>query len=221
MKIRIFVALRKITDYMYSKYKWLEIAQSLQSIAQAGLTFTDDKYDIERYEQIMQMSKDILSDFSNIKMEKLDNIFSLEEGYLTPKVDVRAVIFKENKILMVKETIDGKWSLPGGWADVGLTASEVVVKEVKEESGLEVCAEKILAVFDMKCHPHPPEIYYVYKLFFLCREIGGVLATGIETSDTGFFSLNNLPELSTNRNTLSQIEKMFYINNNPQDTLFD
>lgn len=206
---------------MQSKYKWLEIAQNLQSIGQAGLTFAGDKYDLERYEQIMQLSKDILSDFSNVKMEKLDEIFSLEQGYLTPKVDVRAVIIKDDKILMVKETIDGKWSLPGGWADVGLTASEVVVKEVKEESGLEVSAKKILAVFDMKCHPHPPEIYYVYKLFFLCQEIGGDLATGIETSDVSYFSLHDLPELSTNRNTFSQIETMFHLYKNPSETVFD
>lgn len=207
--------------HMQSKYKWLEIAQSLQSIAQAGLTFTDDKYDIERYEQIMQLSKDILTEYSDIHMEKLHEIFSLEKGYLTPKVDVRAVIFRENEILMVKETIDGKWSLPGGWGDVGLTPSEVIVKEVKEESGLEVSAEKLLAVFDKKCHPHPPEIYYVYKLFFLCNEISGTLNIGIETSNLGFFGLNELPELSTNRNTLSQVELMFYLKNNPGDTLFD
>ena len=221
MKIKIFVVRRKTTNNMQANYKWLEIAQNLQSIAQAGLTFTDDKYDIERYEQIMQLSKDILADYSNISMDKLNEIFSLEKGYLTPKVDVRAVIFKGDKILMVRETIDGKWSLPGGWADVGLTPSEVVVKEVKEESGLEVGAEKLLAVFDMKCHPHPPEIYYVYKFFFLCRKIGGVLATGIETSEVGFFGLDDLPELSTNRNTFSQIEKMYYLKNNPGATVFD
>jgi len=206
---------------MQSKYKWLEIARSLQSIAQAGLTYTENKYDVERYEQIMQLSKDILSTHSDIHMEKLHKIFKLEKGYLTPKVDVRAVIFRENKILLVKEIIDGKWALPGGWGDVGLTASEVVVKEVKEESGLEVTAEKLLAVFDKKCHPHPPELYYVYKLFFLCKEIGGELKVGIETNDLGYFDSNNLPELSTDRNTSSQIERMFYLKNNPGETLFD
>lgn len=206
---------------MHTKYKWLEIAQSLQSIAQAGLTYTENKYDVERYEQIMQLSKDILSDFSEIRMEKLHDIFKLEKGYLTPKVDVRAVIFREQKILMVKETSDGKWALPGGWADVGLTASEVVVKEVQEESGLDVSTVKLLAVFDKKCHPHPPEIYYVYKLFFLCKEIGGTLKTGIETSEVGFFESNELPDLSTDRNTLSQIELMFSLKNNPRETLYD
>lgn len=206
---------------MQTKYKWLEIAQNLQSIAQAGLTYTKDKYDVDRFEQIMQMSKDILSDFSDINMEKLDELFKLEKGYLTPKVDVRAVIFRDQKILLVKETSDGKWALPGGWADVGLTASEVVVKEVQEESGLEAKTVKLLAVFDKKCHPHPPEIYYVYKLFFLCEEIGGTLKIGMETSALGFFGSDELPELSTDRNTLSQIERMFYLKNNPGETLFD
>jgi ADP-ribose pyrophosphatase YjhB (NUDIX family) len=206
---------------MKTKYKWLEIAQNLQSIAQAGLTYTENKYDVERYEQIMQLSKDILSDFSDIHMEKLDEVFKLEKGYLTPKVDVRAAIFRDQKILMVKETTDGKWALPGGWADVGLTASEVMVKEIQEESGLDAEVIKLLAVFDKKCHPHPPDIYYVYKMFFLCKEIGGALTIGLETSEVGFFGPDELPELSTDRNTLSQIEAMFYLRDNPGETLFD
>jgi len=206
---------------MSSKYKWLEIAQSLQSIAQAGLTYTEDKYDVERFEEIMLLSKQIIADYSDIKMEKLTGLFDQEYGYLTPKVDVRAVILREKKVLLVKETIDGKWSLPGGWADVGLTPSEVVVKEVKEESGLDVKTEKLLAVFDKKCHPHPPEIFYVYKMFFSCVETGGALKTGIETSEVAFFGRDELPDLSTNRNTKLQIEKMFDLIDKPADTLFD
>ena len=122
---------------------------------------------------------------------------------------------------MVKETIDGKWALPGGWADVGLSASEVVVKEVNEEAGIDVEAERLLAVFDKKFHPHPPEIYYVYKFFFLCREVSGTLAGGIETSDAQFFAVDQLPDLSTNRNTKSQIEQMFELRDTESSTLFD
>ena len=206
---------------MISKYKWLDIAQNLQSIAQAGLTYTENKYDVERYEQIMQLSKDIIDQHSDMNMERLDKLFGLEEGYLTPKVDVRGVIFRGEKVLLVKETIDGKWALPGGWADVGLTASEVVEKEVKEESGLEVKTQNLLAVFDKKCHPHPPDIYYVYKMFFLCQEVGGSTQVGMETSDIGFFGIDELPELSLGRNTKSQIEQMFALKENPQPTLFD
>lgn len=206
---------------MSSTYKWLEIAQQLQSIAQAGLTYSENKYDLERFEQIMQLSKDIISDYSTMKMKKIHEIFNKERGYLTPKVDVRAAIFREDKILLIKETIDGRWALPGGWADVGLTASEVVVKEVKEEAGIDVTADRLLAVLDKKCHPHPPDIYYVYKMFFLCKEIGGTLNTGIETSDARFYGIGELPELSIERNTSSQIEKMFYLKGKTGPTLFD
>ncbi len=206
---------------MYSPHQWLEIARELQSIAQAGLTYSQNKYDLERYVQIKTLSKNIIDEFSDLSMEKINTLFELEEGYLTPKVDVRGVIFRGEKILMVKETIDGKWALPGGWADVGYTASEVVEKEVQEEAGLNVKAVKLLAVLDKKCHSHPPDLYYVYKIFFLCTEIGGQLKKGMETSDVGFFGIDELPELSTGRNTKEQVEMMFNLKSNPEEVLFD
>jgi ADP-ribose pyrophosphatase YjhB (NUDIX family) len=205
---------------MNSSHQWLEVAQELQSIAQAGLTYSQNKYDLERYEQIKTLSKKIVDEFSGLSMEKINKIFELEEGYLTPKVDVRGVVFRGEKILMVKETIDGKWALPGGWADVGYTASEVVEKEVQEEAGLNVKADKLLAVLDKKCYPHPPDLYYVYKIFFLCKEIGGQLQNGTETSDVSFFGMDELPELSAGRNTKDQVEMMFKLKNNPEDALF-
>lgn len=204
------------------KYDWLEVAKQLQSIAQAGITFSSDKYDLERYEQLIEISKKILTDFSDLNMERLDGIFNLEKGYLTPKVDVRGVIFREGRILMVRETTDNCWALPGGWADVNLTASEVVEKEVLEEAGLEVTATKLLAVLDKKCHPHPPDLYHVYKMFFLCQEKGGEVRAGLETSEVGFFDIKNLPELSVARNTHSQIEMMFRLSRDPKSvTVFD
>ena len=206
---------------MNSKFKWLEIAQSLQSIAQAGLTYSEDKYDLERFEQIMNLSKQIVTEYSNISMEKLHKIIDMEEGYLTPKVDVRGVVVRGDKILFVKESIDQKWSLPGGWADVGYTPSEVIEKEVVEEAGIKVKAEKLLAVFDKKCHPHPPEIYYVYKMFFLCKETGGTLKSGMETTEVGFYGIDEIPEVSENRITKSQIKKIFTVIATPSETLFD
>ena len=204
------------------RYDWLSLAKQLQSIAQAGLTFSQDKYDLDRYEQLMGLSKKILADFSDLDMAKLNGIFNLEQGYLTPKVDVRAVILRQGKILMVKETIDNRWALPGGWADVNLTASEVVVKEVAEEAGLEVNAKKLLAVLDKKCHPHPPELYHVYKMFFLCEETGGEIKIGMETSAVDFFDVQNLPELSVDRNTQSQIEMVCRLAKDPgSQTVFD
>jgi ADP-ribose pyrophosphatase YjhB (NUDIX family) len=206
---------------MYSKYQWLEVAQSLQSIAQAGLTYSKDKYDIERFDQIKQLAVSIVDEHAVAPLEKVQQLFDLEEGYLTPKVDVRGAIFREDKILLVKETIDDCWSLPGGWADVGYTASEVIVKEVNEESGLVVKVNRLLAVLDKKCHPHPPDLYYVYKIFFLCDELGGVLKNGMETSDVRFFALQDLPELSKGRNTKNQIEMMFSLRDRPGEVLFD
>ncbi len=191
------------------KYHWLEISRELQSIAQAGLTFSENKYDIERYEQLMKLSQKIIADHTDIPYEKIEKVFSMEEGYLTPKVDVRGVVIRDGKILLVKETIDGRWSIPGGWADVGFTPREIAEKEVFEESGLKVKAGRLLAVLDKKCHNHPPDVNYVYKIFIHCEEVGGELAAGMETSEVGFFDLNNLPPLSTPRNTMEQINMVF------------
>ena len=208
-------------QFMYSKHQWLKLARELQSIAQAGLTYSKDKYDLERFAQIKQLAINVIDEYSELPMEKIQNLFDMEEGYLTPKVDVRGVIFRENRILLVKETIDDKWSLPGGWADVGYTASEVVEKEVFEEAGLEVKVTRLLAVLDKKCHPHPPDLYYVYKMFFLCEETGGELKKGMETSDVRFFGSEELPELSTGRNTKNQLEMMFDLKDDTSKVLFD
>jgi ADP-ribose pyrophosphatase YjhB (NUDIX family) len=195
--------------------------RQLQSIAQAGLSYSKDIYDLERFEQVKTLAKSVINEYSGMEMERISKILDQEDGYLTPKVDVRGVVFRNDRILMVKETIDGCWSLPGGWADVGLTASEVVVKEVFEESGLEVRAGRLLAVLDKKCHPHPPDLYYVYKLFFLCEEMGGSLQKGMETSEVKFFPRNRLPELSVGRNTVNQVDMMFELKNNPGEVVFD
>lgn len=195
--------------------EWLDVAKQIQSIAQAGLTFSTNKYDTERYNQLREISIKIVNEFTGIDMQKIKDIFASETGYQTPKVDVRGVVFREEKILMVRETIDGLWSIPGGWADVGLTPTQVAVKEVREESGLEVQASRLLAVLDKRSHTHPPDLFHVYKIFILCNETGGELTNGMETSDVGFFGLNNLPPLSLTRITREQIELMYEFKNNP------
>lgn len=191
------------------KYPWINIAQQLQSIAQAGLTFAENKYDIERYHQLMDLSKKIYSEFTDADFDKLSGIFDAEEGYLTPKVDVRGVVFRNDRILMVKETIDDRWSIPGGWADVGFTPKEIAEKEVYEEAGIKVKAGKLMAVLDKKCHSHPPDVNYVYKIFIHCEEVTSDIKPGMETSEVDFFGLNELPQLSTPRNTKEQIEMLF------------
>ena len=200
--------------------KWLDWAKQLQSIAQAGLTYSKDVYDLERFEMIRDISIESVSLHTGIKETKIRDLFANETGYATPKVDVRAVIFKDNKILMVRENTDGNWALPGGWGDIGFTPSEVAVKEVKEEAGFDVRAMKLISVFDKKCHPHPPSPYHVYKVFIQCEIIGGESQPGIETSEVGFFHEDELPELSVERNTESQIKLSFKHLRNPLEPAY-
>ncbi|HLS34849.1 MAG TPA: NUDIX hydrolase [Bacillota bacterium] len=189
--------------------KWLVWAKQLQSIAQAGLTYSKDKYDLERFEMLREISVEMLAEQTNMDKTVIKDLFANETGYQTPKVDVRAVIFKGEKILMVKEEADNLWALPGGWGDIGLTPSEVAVTEVKEEAGLDVKPTKLIGVADKKKHPHPPAPYHSYKIFIQCEIVGGKAEPGMETIDVGFFDQDNLPNLSVNRNTKSQIQLAF------------
>lgn len=202
----------------------LSIAKRLQSIAQAGIFYSDDKpFDRERYQEIADISVQILGQLTDEPIEKIGNLFTQErDGYQTPKVDIRAVIFNESgEILMVKEKVDGRWSLPGGWADVGYSPAEVAVKEVQEETGLDVKTVRILGIFDKRNHPHPPEGWYVYKIFILCEKIGGIISKNTtETSDIQYFSLENTPPLSEPRNVFSQIKIMFEYRDNPNKEVY-
>lgn len=189
--------------------KWLEWAKQIQAIAQTGLTYAKDIYDIERYEELRRISIDILANYTSVNKEKIALTFASDSGYATPKVDIRGVVFRGSKILLVREKIDGAWALPGGWGDIGLSPSEVAVKEMKEESGFDVLPIRLLAVLDKKFHDHPPEPYHVYKMFIQCEIVGGKATTGVETSAVGFFSLDELPELSLERNTVEQVKTMF------------
>jgi ADP-ribose pyrophosphatase YjhB (NUDIX family) len=198
-----------------TNFAWLDMAKRMQALAQSGLEYSDNKYDRDRYQQMRQLSLEIMHDFTELKMDKLVGIFASEQGYQTPKVDIRGVVFRGNQILMVRETIDGNWSLPGGWADVGLTPSEVAIKEVWEESGLVVVPERMLAVLDKSKHNHPPDMFHIYKIFILCRETGGELKGGMETSETGFFGPDKFPPLSVPRITTEQISLMYEYKNDP------
>lgn len=197
------------------EHSWLAVAKRIQAIAQAGITYAENGYDLERYQELQSISVEIMATLTDAPIEKIRGLFTNETGYQTPKVDVRGVIFEGDKILMVREKIDGCWSLPGGWADVGYTPGEVAVKEAKEEAGLEVQAVRLLAVLDKKCYPHPPSPYHTYKIFILCEVLSGKPAEGMETSEVGFFGRNELPELSVERNTASQLELMFAFKDNP------
>lgn len=202
--------------------KWLEWAKRIQALSQSGLAFSKDIYDIERYEELRAISVEILAEHTGLEFQKVSDLFATDEGYQTPKVDVRGVVFKDNQILMVRESLDNKWSLPGGFCDIGLSAAENIVKEIKEESGYDVKPVKLLALMDKDKHSHPPEAYHYYKIFIRCEITGGAPASGVETNNVQFFSPTHLPSLSTNRNTESQIMTMFEFLNNPdKETIFD
>lgn len=188
--------------------KLLDWAIELQSIAQGGLYYCKDKFDIERFERVREISAEMISLQSDIPLEKVKNLFCNEIGYQTPKLDTRAAIFKENKILLVQEN-NGTWSLPGGWVDVDLSVKENTIKEVKEEAGLNVTADMIIAVQDREKHNLPVYAYKVCKVFVLCSLIDGEFQENIETIKSDYFSLDNLPALATEKNNEAQIKMCF------------
>lgn len=193
---------------MNKEKKWLHWAVELQSLAQAGLTYGKDAFDRERYERIREISAEIMAHMTEIPVEKVRDLFCNETGYQTPKLDTRAAIFEDGKILLVREN-NGKWSLPGGWCDVTVSVGENTVKEVKEEAGLDVVAERIIAIQDRAKHNLPVYAYGVCKVFVQCSVTGGRFEKNLETTDCGFFSPDDLPELATEKNNSEQIQMCF------------
>jgi ADP-ribose pyrophosphatase YjhB (NUDIX family) len=197
--------------------------KQIQSVSEIGVHYAQNEFDLARYKEISELCLSALSEMTDIPVEELKIKIVESDGYKTPKVDVRAVIFNEkNEILMVREKIDDCWSLPGGWADIGYTPSEVAVKESREEAGAVVEPINLIGILDKRCHAHPSDIYYIYKIFIGCKLVGWVESDLIETSEHGFFGANNLPALSTPRNTLEQIQKLFDFNSGKMtDPMFD
>jgi ADP-ribose pyrophosphatase YjhB (NUDIX family) len=189
--------------------KWLEWATRLQSIAQSGLTFGENQYDLDRYQQIRNLSVEILHEYTDLDNEKIRDLFASEKGYQTPKVDIRAAVFKDDKILMVREKVDGKWSLPGGWADVNTSVSESVVRECAEEAGATVKPLRIIAIHHANKHNNFVYPFTIYKIIVECDLLEYVFKENTETLGSGFFSLDNLPELSVERNNFDQISLCF------------
>lgn len=197
--------------------QWLKWAKELQAIAQNGLLYASDKpYDAARYKRIREIASQMMAASGAADEEFFAELFGREEGYATPKVDVRGAIFRHDKILLVKEISDGGWTLPGGWADVNDSPREAVEREVWEESGYEVRATRLLAVYDRSKHGHVPAVpFYVYKIFILCELLGGKARASIETSDVGFFAEDDLPPLSVARVTAKQIARLFELQRHP------
>jgi ADP-ribose pyrophosphatase YjhB (NUDIX family) len=203
--------------------QWLDWAKRLQAIAQTGITYSKDHYDTERYEAVRRIAVEILGEGTGAaSLEPITDLLAREKGYATPKVDVRAAVIHENRILLVKEIADGGWSLPGGWADIGDVPSLAAVREVREESGYTVVARKLAALLDRNLHGHPFFPYHAYKLYFLCDLVGGQATPSYETDGVGFFSEDSLPPLSLTRVMPAQIALMFEHYRHPEmPTTFD
>jgi len=203
--------------------EWVEWAQRLQAIAQNGLAYARNPFDVERFNQVRQVAAEMLASGSDsVRAESLVELFQRNFGYATPKVDVRAAVFHKSRILLVKERVDDAWTLPGGWADVGDAPSVAALREVREESGYEATVKKLAAVYDRELHDHPPYPFHAYKLFFVCELTGGEARTSIETTAVHFFAEDNIPPLSLSRVTPVQIRHMFDHYRHPEwPTSFD
>lgn len=193
---------------METNEKWLQWAVELQSLSQAGLTYGRDVYDLERYQRIREIAGEMIACKTEISPEIVKDLFCGETGYQTPKLDTRAAIFQGEKILLVREA-DGRWSLPGGWCDVHISAAENVKKEVREESGLEVTVDLVIAVQDREKHNLPVYAWKVCKIFYLCTVMGGQFVPNLETTETGYFGFTELPALATEKVTIEQIGMCF------------
>jgi ADP-ribose pyrophosphatase YjhB (NUDIX family) len=188
----------------------LDEIKRLKAISEIGLLYSTNDYDLERYTELREIWIRLSQAVSGHSTESLQEIFPLSKEYPTAKVDIRGMLISdERKILLVKERADGRWSLPGGWADVGYTPREIIVKEFKEETGLEVTPARLLAVFDKRKHPHPPNPFYIYKLAFHCLPVSGDLMKGFDILDVDYFDIDHLPELSEERILESQIRLLY------------
>ncbi len=198
--------------------RWLEWAREIQGLSQNGLAYTTSEYDRERYHRLREIAAEIIEQHTTLEREAVLDNFSLHPGYATPKVDVRGAIVQEGRILLVQEASDQRWSLPGGWADVGDFPSEVAVREVWEESGFNVIVRKLIATYDCNRRGTPLAFYHAYKLIFLCELIGGQACTSHETLAVNFFDFDALPPLSlerTNPRHLEEIQAHLHDSNRP------
>lgn len=202
--------------------QWLIWARMIQNTAQNGLAFSTNPYDVERYQALQRLAAEIFAQHTQYSLTQLTQQFAEEKGYATPKVDVRCVAFRDGKILLVQETHDDNWALPGGWADAGLSPSEAVIKELREEAGFEGIARKIIAVYDRRLHSTIPHLFDTYKIFIQCELLRGEFTPNLETKAAGFFGLDALPPLSEGRTTRANLVEAFeHLKNPDRPTSFD
>jgi ADP-ribose pyrophosphatase YjhB (NUDIX family) len=203
--------------------QWLTWARRLQAIAQSGLTYCQDQFDVQRYHEISAIAAEIMACGAALPSDQpVAALFATQAGYATPKVDVRTAVFRDGRILLVREIEDGAWALPGGWADAGEPPSVAAARETREESGYQICITKLAALYDRDVQGHPPHAFHAYKLFFLGELQGGSAQDSHETAGAHFFSENELPPLSLSRVTPAQVAHMFeHLRNPALPTSFD
>ena len=189
--------------------RWLRWAERIQAIAQTGLAYSRDPYDRERYAELRELAVEMAAAELGATPAEVRVAFASGVGYPTPKVDVRAVVFREGRVLLVREAASGRWTLPGGWADVGEGPSGVAEREAFEESGYRVRAEKVLGVLDKARHEHPPSLHSTWKMLILCRLEGGEARPSHETDAADFFAPDALPDLDLDRTTPGQLALAF------------
>ncbi len=201
--------------------KWLEWAQEIYSLSQSGITYSGNQYDIDRYRRLQEITAEMIASQSEMPKESVLESFSMQAGYITPKIDVRGAVVHENKILLIQERADNKWAMPGGWADLGNSPASVAEREVFEESGFHVKAEKVVAVIDAN-RIQPLEFYHAYKIIFLCKLLDGESRISHETLAVDFFELNNLPPLSVYRTNEDMLREVFaHVQDPNRPTAFD
>jgi ADP-ribose pyrophosphatase YjhB (NUDIX family) len=196
--------------------EWLDWSQRIAAIAQSGLTYSSNPFDIERYHALREIAAEMMAAYSGASLPEIQSLLDSQTGYTTPKIDMRGVIFRDDRVLLVRELADGCWTLPGGWVDVNEPPSRAAEREVLEESGYVVKARKLLAVYDRNQHGHPPILFHVYKLYMLCDLIGGQPTVSIETGGAEFYAEDALPQLSTTRTTPEVIRRLFEHHRHPE-----
>ncbi len=201
--------------------KWIAWAREIFSLSQAGLVYSKNEFDIERYKRLQEISAEMIESQSDISKENALESFSMQAGYITPKIDVRGAVVKEDKIILIQERADGKWAMPGGWVDLGNTPASAAEREVWEESGFRVKAEKVVAVIDAN-RIEPMEFYHAFKIIFLCELLDGEPQISHETMAVDFFAMDNLPPLSIYRTNEEMIKEVFaHVHDPSRKTAFD
>jgi ADP-ribose pyrophosphatase YjhB (NUDIX family) len=203
----------------------IEWVMQIQAIAQTGLNYSQNAFDIERYRALHRVAAEMMAAYSGADPEHVENLFLIDTGHATPKIDVRGAIFRGDELLLVRERASGKWTLPGGFADVGESPAEAVAREVQEESGYAVRPTRLLALYDRARHDHTPVWFYCYKAFFECKLLsgagrtspGGESASNSETTEAGFFGRDALPEIDTGRVTVGQLARMWELHGRPEE----